>query len=236
MEYNRGPLPEGHPKDDVQYFSVDQDVAAQACNLSCVPVVEQLRYTDSPAVLLDAHRAPDTWYVLACTMPNLIIQGDPDALRPRGCNQFALELEKLEAPQPGPDRMHLASVANLSAAIRIARGKWVVLVGSREALEVVYHHLRPDGIQVGDLVHDRYGRSGIVDTLLPGNHVSVDDGRRSILYWTQHLVVSPSRVRAGEYDTVIVTPDVAQPLARAVCRRARCMLIGVAHSPLGYLH
>jgi hypothetical protein len=219
----------------VQYFSVDQDVATQACGLRCVPVVEKLRYTDTPAVLLDAHRAPDEWYAIACSMPNLIIQGDPDALRPRGCTQFAVELARLTAPPPCLERLNLVCADNLAAAVVCARGKWVVLVGSREALEVVYRHLRPDGVRAGDLVHDRYGRSGIVDAILPGGYVSVDGGRRAIVHWEQHLVVSPSRVRAGEYDTVIVTPDVAYPLARAVCRRARYMLIGVAHSPYGYL-
>ena len=235
MQFHRGPLPDGHPREGVLYFSVDQDVAALACNLAYVPVVEKLRYTDSKAMLLDAHRAPDDWYAMACRMPRLTIQGDPDALRPRSCQLFAMELAKIEAPPRSLPCLHLKHVAQLTAATRLARGKWIVLVGSHESIAAVHRHLRPNGVQPGDIVHDMHGRGGVVHSLMPGKHISVDNGRRTILHWSQHLVVSPSCVRAGEYDTVIVMPDVAFSLARAVCRRTRYMIIGVAHSPCGYI-
>jgi len=43
-------------------------------------------------------------------------------------------------------------------------------------------------------------------------------------------------VRAAEWDSVIVMPDVGERIARAICRRTRHMIIGVAHSPYGYAH
>ena len=107
MQLCRGPLPDGHPMPDVLYFSVDQDVAAQACNLSSVPTVEPLRHTTRACVLLDAHRTPDAWYAVACTMPNIIVQGDPDACRPRACMTFATELQKLSIPPAVPLRLHV---------------------------------------------------------------------------------------------------------------------------------
>lgn len=235
MQYCRGPLPDGHPQQGVVYFCPDQDVATLACNLACVPVVEKLRFTDGMAVLLDAHRAPDEWYALACRMPQLLIQGDPDAIRPRSCQLFAVELTKVAAPPRSLPCPHLEHVAKLTAATKRARGRWIVLVGCHESIAAVHRHLRPHGVQPGDVVHDMHGRGGVVDSLMPGKHISVDSGRRTILHWSQHLVVSPSCVRAGEYDTVIVMPDVAFPIAQAVCRRARYMIIGVAHSPYGYL-
>lgn len=235
MQLCRGPLSDGHPREGVLYFSADQDVAALACNLAYVPVVEKLRYTSTEAVLLDAHRAPDEWFAMACRMPLLTIQGDPDALRPQSCQLFSIELAKKEAPPRSLICPYLQHAPQLTKATRMARGKWIVLVGSHDSIAAVHHHLRPKGVQPGDVVHDMHGRGGVVDSLMPGKHISVDNGRRTILNWSQHLVVSPSCVRAGEYDTVIVMPNVAFSLARAVCRRARYMIIGVAHSPCGYI-
>ena len=237
MQWHRGPLPAGHPRKGVRYFCPDQDVAALACNLSCVPVVEKLRQVEGDAVLLDAHRAPDDWYALACRMPRLLVQGDPEALRPRSCQLFAAELAKVDlyTALPALPRVRVQHCARLNAAVELARGRWIVLVGSHPAIAAVYRHMRPEGVQPGDVVHDMHGRSGIAASRPCGKHLSVDDGRRTILNWTQHMVVSPSCVRAGEYDTVIVMPDVAFALAKAVCRRARYLIVGVAHSPYGYI-
>ena len=232
--YCRGPLPDGHPQAGVTYFGVDHDVATAACNLLFAPPVETLRHVPGPCVLLDAHRAPDEWFAIACTMPHLIIQGDPDASRPRACTAFATELEKQVPPKRA--RVHLRYASRLADAMPLARGKCVVLVGSRDTVDSVYHHLRPDGVQVGDVVQDMYGRSGVVQSVCVG-HLFVDDGRRAILRSTarQQLVLSPGGVRAGEFDTVIVMPDVAEPLARAVCTRCRYMIIAIRHSPMGYI-
>ena len=237
MEYCRGPLPAGHPARGVTYFCVDNDVAAGACNLAVTPPVETLRHVSGPCVLLDAHRAPDEWIGIALTMPQLIIQGDPDSIRPVACNAFAAELEKQPAPPGGP-RVHLECVARLSDAIPMVRGKHIVLVGRYEDVQPVYRNLRPDGMLAGDTVCDMYGRSCVVSsTYQSPSHIFVDDGRRALRrsMCTQHLVVSPCNIRAGEYDTVVVMPGVSQRVGRAVGTRCRYMLIGVSHSPCGYI-
>lgn len=237
MRWCRGPLPDGHPQDGVHYFCPDQDVAELACNLLYVPVVEKLRYIEGDAILLDAHRAPDDWFALACRMPRLLLQGDPDALRPKSCNLFAKELAKHTRSVVTRVVLcpRLQHTPHLKSAMQLARGKWVILVGSHGAAAAVYRHVRPEGVQKGDIVHDMHGRSGVVSSRMSGKYISVDDGRRTIMNWSQHLVVSPSCVRAGEYDTVIVMPDVAFSLACAACRRTRYMIVGVAHSPRGYV-
>jgi len=234
LMYCRGPLPDGHPKADVTYFGVDHDVATGACNLTFAPPIQPIRHIDGPCVLLDAHRAPDEWFGIACTMPHLIIQGDPDAHRPRTCTVFAAELSKSAAPARS-QHVNLGYASRLADAIPMIRGKYIVLVGSRDSVDSVYNHLRPDGVQIGDIVQDMYGRSGIVDSTSVC-HLFVDDGRRAITRSTarQQLVLSPGGVRAGEYDTVIVLPGVAEPLARAVCTRCRYMIIAIRHSPMGY--
>ena len=113
----------------------------------------------------------------------------------------------------------------------------MVLVASHTDRPAVYAHLRPDGLQIGDTVMDMHGRRSKVSGTSLSSHIEVDAGRRMLLQSavSQDLVVSPSCVRAGEYDTVIVMPGVPEAVARAVCRRVRYMIIGVAHSPYGYI-
>jgi len=168
-------------------------------------------------------------------MPQLIIQGDPDAHRPRACTAFAAELAKAPASAAPPARPELRYAGRLAAAIRMARGRYVVLVGAYGSVAPVYNHLRPNGVQHGDIVQDMHGRSGLVETLASG-HVFVDGGRRALTRAEarQQLVLSPGGIRAGEYDTVIVLPDTAQSIVKSVCCRCRYMIIAIRHSPMGY--
>ena len=237
MQYCRGPLPDGHPVLETTYFSTDHDVAAAACNLAVTPPVEALRHCTGPCVLLDAHRAPDTWLGIALTMPQLIIHGDPDAMRPRTCNAFAAELSQLTPAPVVRVNLRLECVARLAEAVHLVRGKHIVLVGRFEDVHAVYSHLRPDGMVKGDLVCDMHGRSYVVSEAPRSTHVFVDKGRRALSrsHCTQHLVVPPSAIRAGEYDTVVVMPGVPQSIGRAVCVRCRYMVVAVSHSPCGYV-
>ena len=117
-------------------------------------------------------------------------------------------------------------------------GRTVVLCGSYETRDRLYEHLRPDGMQAGDGAMDMYGKyTQVHETPTGASVVSVDGGRRFARkeHLTQHVVVSPSTVRSAEYDTVIVMPDVPEMIAQAVCRRARYLVIGVGHSPYGYI-
>ena len=237
MQFCRGPLPDGHPKPGVTYFCADHDVAAAACNLRVTPPIETLRHATGPCVLLDAHRAPDEWYGIALLMPHIIVQGDPEAMRPRTCTSFAAELAKQPCPARRPACLELRCVLTLADALPLARGKHVVLAGTHEDAEAVYRHLRPQGLLAGDVVHDMYGAAALVhQDQQQGSHVFVDNGRRALTrkIVNQHLVISPSQVRAGEYDTVIVLPGVAPALAKAVCHRCRYMIVAIAHSPVGY--
>ena len=235
MRLCRGPLPDGHPKSGTLYFSVDHDVAALACNLRVTPAVETLRLHQGDCVLLDAHRAPDEWFALASTMPRLTVQGDPQAARPRTCTLFAQELET-QSVQSTPLALKLEYVPRLSAATPMMQGKSIVLVGSYLDIASVYAHLRPQGIAVGDVVQDSYGKSYRVTDTSSSNHLFVDNGRKALLRnrCEQHLVVSPSGVRASEYDTVVVMPGVAPNAGKSVCRRCRYQIIAVCHSPFGY--
>ena len=233
MQLCRGPLPDGHPKAGVIYFSPDQDLAPQACNLAAAPPIEPFRHVNVEAVLLDAHRAPDEWFAAAMTMPMLTVQGDPDSYH-YGHERFAAELAK--APASGtPASVLLEVVPTLTEGLRLAQGRKVVLVGSRATREALWAHLRPTGLQPGDPVMDMYGVSGVVVSVR-GDTVFTDGGRRCapLSRLHQHLIVSPAGVRASEWDSVIVMPDVGERIARAVCRRTRHMIIGVAHSPYGY--
>lgn len=234
----RGPLPDGHPQSGVTYFSPDADVAAYACNLSVTPPVQTLRCIDGPCVLLDAHRAPDEWFAIACMIPQLLVQGDPCAARPHTCHAFAAELAKHPAPALPPLAPHLKCVERLADAWQHARGKAVVLAANYVTASSIYQHLRPQGMACDDLVHDMHGRSyRVTDATSSTTHVFVDGGRcakkRTLI--SQHLVVSPSTVRASEYDTIIVMPGVPPSLGRAVCYRCRYMIVAVAHSPFGYV-
>lgn len=233
MELCRGPLPDGHPKAGVIYFSPDQDVAAQACNLAVTPGIAKFEHTDKEAVLLDAHRAPDEWFECASRMPRLLVQGDPEAYRPRTCTRFATALDAC-AGFTLP-LVHLRVSPTISDALPHARGRSVILAGSRDTRDTIFQFLRPDGLQPGDGVMDLFGRYATVHAVA-GLYIHVDGGRRVLrrAVVSQHVVVSPSYLRASEYDTVIVMPDVAECMARAACRRVRYMIIAVGHSPYGY--
>jgi hypothetical protein len=236
MRCCRGPLPSGHPRDGVVYFCPDSDVPLSSSGLSRTPVLSRYCYTPGEAVLLDAHRAPDEWFGSACRMDNLTVQGDPDAHRPGSCNLFAGELAK-ERPLARAVRVHLRCTATLAAALPLARGRLVVLCGSWRVRDEVYAHLRPAGMKAGDGAMDRYGKFTRVHAAPMGASVSVDGGRRLLRanMLEQHVVVSPGTVRAGEYDTIVVMPDVPESIGRAICRRTRYMIIGVGHSPCGYV-
>ncbi len=235
MQLCRGPLPDGHPRAGTVYFCADHDVAALACNLRVTPAVETLRLYEGQCVLLDAHRAPDEWFQLASTMPGLTVQGDPLAARPRACTLFARLLETQAAPDTQLP-LERVCVPRLSAATPLMQGKSIVLVGSYLDIAAVYTHLRPHGIVVNDVVQDFYGKSYRVTDSSSPNHLFVDDGRRALARnrCQQHLVVSPSGLRASEYDTVVVMPGVAPTAAKSACHRCRYQIIAVCHSPFGY--
>ena len=232
----RGPLPEGHPKAGVLYFCPDADVPLAASGLATTPVLQKYAYTEKEAVLLEAHRAPDEWFAAACRMPHLTIQGDPDARRPSTCALFAAELDK----QPAVPRCiwpHLRCMPTLSSAIPLAKGRRVVLCGTYEMRDRLFAHLRPRGMQAGDGMMDRYGRYTALEKRMHAPWLSVDGGRRMVREDAieQHVVVSPSNIRSGEYDTVIVMPDVPESFGRSICRRARYMVVAIGHSPRAYV-
>ena len=237
MQLCRGPLPAGHPRAGVAYFCPDADVPLQAANLATTPSLHKFQYTEQEAVLLDAHRAPDEWFAAACRMPNLLIQGDPDAMRPVSCAAFAAELSKMAAV-PRTLRPELRCCETLTKALPLAKGRCVVLCSTYEMRDNIYAHLRPNGLQPGDGAVDRYGRYTTIERLSTGPYVSVDGGRRMVRkeFLTQHLIVSPSSVRSGEYDTIIVMPDVPHKIGQAACARVRYMIVGVGHSPMGYIY
>ena len=81
------------------------------------------------------------------------------------------------------------------------------------------------------------GAKEVVSETPQHTHVFVDNGRRALnrSHCTQHLVVPPSAIRAGEYDTVVVMPGVPQSIGRAVCARCRYLVVAVSHSPCGYV-
>lgn len=232
----RGPLPAGHPQPNVVYFCADADLALAACGLATAPPIQNYHYTEKTAVLLDAHRAPDEWFGAACRMPHLTIQGDPDAIRPVGHNLFATELAK-ESAEEHTTHPNLQCTPTLSAALPHARGRCVVLCGTYDMRNNVFDHLRPNGLSQGDGAVDRYGRYTEVHSVTSSTHYAIDGGRRMVRrdMLEQHVTASPSTVRAGEYDTVIVMPDVPEKIAKAVCKRTRYLIVGVAHSPMAYV-
>lgn len=234
MRVRRDPLV-GHPREGVIYFCPDADVPLAATGLLRTPVLSKYAFTEEEAVLLEAHRAPDDWFGAACRMPNLTVVGDTDAPRPRSCNLFAGELAKC-APAPRGPQPNVGMTATLTEAVPLSRGRCIVLCGSHAVRDAVFAHLRPGGMIAGDGAMDRYGRYTQVHRQV-GSSVEVDGGARVVRsdQLDQHVVASPSTVRSGEYDTVIVMPEVPFAFARCVCRRTRFLVVGVAHSPLGYV-
>ena len=155
MQLCRGPLPDGHPYSDVVYFCPDQDIAAQACNLNVTPVLHKFEFTSRKAVLLDAHRAPDEWYGLACKMDNLTVQGDPDAFRPMSCNLFASALNSCPVQFTVP-KVHLRVSLTLTEALEHVLGKSIILVSNHTTRDEVFNFLRPNGPQCGDGIEDMH--------------------------------------------------------------------------------
>lgn len=238
MRVCRGPLPPGHPVPGTIYFCADLDIPLFATGLLRAPVLQSFAYTDQPAVLLEAHRAPNEWFAAACRMPNLLVQGDPMALYPRSCARFAAELSKAVAPARARCTPHLQFTRTVTACLPGLLGRVVVLCGSHDTRDKLYAALRPNGMLKGDGAMDRRGKyTQVHDTPTSALSIAVDGGRRlaARAHLYQHLVVSPGSVRSGEYDTVVVMPDVPEPIARAVCHRARYMVIGVGHSPCAYV-
>lgn len=234
----RGPLPPGHPAPGTTYFCVDFDIPLFATGLSRAPVLQSFAFTDQPAVLLEAHRAPNEWFASACRMPNILVQGDPQALCPRSCARFKAELSKADAPVHPRCTPHLRFTRTVTACLPGLLGRVVVLCGSHETRDTLYAALRPSGMRKGDGAMDRRGKyTQVHETPTSTLSISVDGGRRlaARAHLYQHLVVSPGSVRSGEYDTVVVMPDVPEPIARAVCHRVRYMVIGVGHSPRAYI-
>ena len=238
MHFIRGPLPEGqHPMPGTVYFCPDHDIPLAASGLARTPPIHGFAFTDKPAVLLEAHRAPDEWFAAAVLMPQLVVQGDPLAYRPRSCSLFASQLATCEEPER-PLKPHAEISPTLTAALPRVVGRWMVLCGCRDSREKLYAHLRPNGMLEGDGAMDRFGRfTQVHETPTSAYTVSVDGGRRlarlDALF--QHIVLSPSMLRSGEYDTILVMPDVPETIGRAACRRARYKVIGIGHSAMAYL-
>lgn len=238
MHLIRGPLPDGqHPMAGTVYFSPDHDIPLAASGLARTPSIQGFAHTDRPAVLLEAHRAPDEWYAAALLMPQLVVQGDPLALRPHKCSLFASELARCEEPEKSV-KPHVEISPTLTAALPGALGRWMILCGCRDTREKLYKHLRPSGMVEGDGAMDRFGKyTKVHETPTSSYTVCVDGGRRlarlDALF--QHIVLSPSMLRSGEYDTILVMPDVPESIGRAACRRARYKVIGIGHSAMAYV-
>ena len=198
-------------------------------------------------IYLDGHRAPDPVFALLSELTcDVIIQGDPLAVRPRNCNLIAEKLLSVpDFPWFSPSMDYFAT---LKECVEHCRGDWRILAPDAASVHVTSAFLRggKDVVESGDLVFDRVNKklgrvvapSRVnVGRGCPGTRVELDDGRMvSAKNLYSYLVQTMSNFGSGECDTLLILPNVSEHFGRMAVRRVRHQVIGVGWHPCIYMH
>jgi len=232
MKYHRGPLTSLPP--DCVFSAPDGDIPLGAYKLPYMPVLvplERAIATGQPIVYLEAHRAPEaTLAALKAAPAAVIVAGDPEALgHMDGVASAALS----SAPEQAPPVFYLEMAASIHEALDGARGLVRVLVADRNSRDVVYSRLRPDGLKVGDRVHDFTRKCTAQVVAKEHGHLKLDLNDIVVHpdHVSQRVVETPATWGSGECDTMVIMPDVSASMGYRASRRVRYKMISVGLAP-----
>lgn len=237
----RGPLAKPVWENAI-FCAPDNDVPWQASGLNTVPRLSHVHDGDHILIYLEAHRAPDcVWAVLQKLKCDVVVQGDPLALRPKDCNLIAAKLEN------EPDLPWFCPAMDffltLEECIAHCEGDWRILAPDKQSAQMTCAKLRGSAnhVQSGDLVYDRKHnqiarvlspQKVVVGLESPGTTVTLDDGRlvnARNLY--SYLVQTVGNFRSGECDVLVILPNVSECLGTMAIRRVRHKVIGLGWHP-----
>lgn len=241
VRFHRGPLPPGFVAS--RYCAPDSDVPWQASGLSAIPRLMPLK-SCKLLCYLEGHRAPDAVLAqLEALDCDVVVQGDPLAVRPQDCSAIACELLKCTEPPWFPPSM--TYYGTLEECVAAAQGDWRMLTGTRQSRDVVCNALRghKDVVFAGDPVLDwrtnrraKVVKPARVKLGVGTTAVHLDDGR--VVYskdLNSRVAETLFTFGSGECDTLIILPDVAEFMGRMAIRRVKHQVIGLGWHPALYL-
>ena len=241
----RGPL--AKPEwENALFCAPDNDVPWLASGLRVVPRLSAIKDGDHTLIYLDAHRAEDSvWDALEKLKCDVVVQGDPLALRPKNCNLIAEKLlGEPDFPWFCPSMDYFAT---LSECVSNCEADWRILAPDKHSAALASTALRgmPNAVVKGDLVFDRKNKKlgrvespdkAIVGFQSPGASVQLDDGRyvnSRDLY--SYVVQTVSNFGSGECDVLIILPNVSDTFGSMAIRRVRHKVIGLGWHPCVYI-
>ena len=245
ITFCRGPLQSGTWPSAI-FCAPDNDIPWRASGLACPPRLSPVRDGKHLLIYLEGHRADDSVLKqleeLSC---DVIIQGDPLALRPRGCDLVAEKL--LTVPDfpwfcPAMDYF-----TTLQQCLEHCQGDWRILAPDAKSAHAACTALRgsENTVHQGDLVFDwnnrKLGRvktpgKVLVGPRCPGTIVRLDDGRVvNARHLYSYLVQTMSNFGSGECDVLVVLPNVSETFGKMAVRRVRHKIIGLGWHPCLYV-
>lgn len=241
----RGPLAQ-QEWDNAIFCAPDNDVPWSASGLKDLPRLSHVRDGSHTLIYLEGHRAEDAvWHVLESLSCDVVIQGDPLALRPRGCNLIAEKL--LTVPDFPWFTPSLDYFASLDECINQCKGDWRILAPDRASANMACAKLRgsPNSVRRGDLVfdfkHKQLGRVAEPERVTVGHKASsarvlLDNGRYvNANSLNSYLVQTVANFGSGECDVLVVLPNVSDNFGAMALRRVRHKVIGLGWHPAVYI-
>lgn len=241
----RGPLSKTKWNNAI-FCAPDNDVPWAASGLSVVPRLSAIRDGKHTLVYLEAHRAhDDIWNILNSLECNVIVQGDPLALRPRGCNIFAEKL--LTVPDFPWFTPALDYFPTLRECVENCDGDWRIIAPDKTSAHAACTALRgaQNCVHTGDLVFDRKNKKlarvfqpdkVLVGSDCPATTVRLDDGRLvSATQLFSFLVQTVSNFGSGECDVLVLLPNMSESFGSMALRRVRHKAIGLGWHPSVYI-
>ena len=237
----RGPLAKPEWVNAV-FCAPDNDIPWAACGLRTIPRLSIVRDGNHTLIYLEAHRAHDgVWNILEALSCDVIVQGDPLALRPRGCNLIAEKLLSLpDFPWFTPAMDYFAT---LLECVQHCEGDWRIIAPDKCSAHAASVALRgkENCVHRGDLVFDRKNKKlarvdkpqqVLVGPKCSATIVTLDDGRVvSARNLYSYVVQTVSNFGSGECDTLIVLPNMSESFGAMSLRRVRHKVIGLGWHP-----
>ncbi len=231
---------------NARFCAPDNDVPWKASGLRVVPRLSSLCDGKTMLIYLDGHRAPDCVFELLSQLKcDVIIQGDPLAVRPRNCNLIADKLLSMpDFPWFSPS---MDFFATLQECMQRCTGDWRILAPDAASACETCKFLRghEHAVIAGDLVFDwvnkKLGRVVSPNNVnlgprCPSTRVELDDGRVvSAKNLNSYLVQTMSNLGSGECDVLVVLPNVSEMFGKMAIRRVRHQVIGLGWHPSVYL-
>ena len=243
VSFHRGPLDATlAPGPGIRFCAPDGHIPWQASGLRFFPNIQPIAECNV-LYYLEGHRAPDSVLAelekLKC---KVVVQGDPLSVRPPSCNLIASKL--ILEPEPPWVCPPMTYFATLEECVQHMVGNGCILAGNRENAKAVAKHLRggSDNVIAGDSVYDwktqRRARVLKPAKVVVGKGrtaVYLDDGR--VVHscdLNSRVVDTPHTLGHGEFDSLVVLPDVPDVLGKPALRRIKHLVIGVGWHPIMY--